>query len=505
MILVTSVIILSFSILIGLGIILSENVIAVSGSVKSASSKTIKIDFNSKIRTLPLELIGIFGQPYLSQIPDKNFEESYKKLKEAGIYMVDIQIITDEKDPKIPYFTDFSADAEREKNYDFTSIDKRVKVAVNNGLKIQLSVDDINKAPSDYDKYGKIVEHLMKHLTEGWADGFKLTSSDIRLVIYANEPDLVITTPQGEKVQAFWQGTSDEFNKSYVTFAKAVKSVNKDLPVGGPAYAFAVSEANNAIGDNLNDYVTTFLDYVKKNGAPLDYFSWHHYGFNPGEFSKTMKVIKTGIAKYSTLSPLYGTPKIASDEWDMAMGIGGRGPQLKGLTNTWGAAARLSNLIAMTRNGLSASTLASGFEANIIKSNGSSTPSFYMFKGLSRLEEANILLSSSEGDGKGFDTMSVKSEDGKKVVIFVSNFNANKYEEKVGLKKSASVSYRTSYDISLTNLPWSGKKVSYSRYVIDDSNNLKLSESATLKGGKKMNISEKIAMPQIQVIVLSVK
>ncbi|MEK7097337.1 MAG: hypothetical protein AAB906_00645, partial [Patescibacteria group bacterium] len=124
-ILVISVIILSFSLLIGLGIILSENVIAVSGSVKSASSKTIKIDFNSKIRTLPLELIGIFGQPYLSQIPDKNFEESYKKLKEAGIYMVDLQIITDEKDPKIPYFTDFNADAEKEENYDFTSIDKR--------------------------------------------------------------------------------------------------------------------------------------------------------------------------------------------------------------------------------------------------------------------------------------------------------------------------------------------------------------------------------------------
>lgn len=92
-----------------------------------------------------------------------------------------------------------------------------------------------NLAISAIDRYGKA--EVQKWPFEVW-----------------NEPNL----------RSFWRGSRDRYFRFYSTTARALKEVNADITVGGPASA-------------QNAWIEEFLDYCERHRLPADFVSTHHY------------------------------------------------------------------------------------------------------------------------------------------------------------------------------------------------------------------------------------
>ena len=69
-----------------------------------------------------------------------------------------------------------------------------------------------------------------------------------------NEPNL----------KAFWPGSRAAYFRLYAATARAVKAVDPDIPVGGPATA-------------QNAWIEEFLAFCQHRGLPADFVSTHHY------------------------------------------------------------------------------------------------------------------------------------------------------------------------------------------------------------------------------------
>lgn len=109
--------------------------------------------------------------------------------------------------------------------------------------------------PKDYDKWEDLIKNLTAHFTERYgADEVKTWYFEVW-----NEPNL----------SGFWAGTQEEYFKLYKYSVKAIKDVNKEYRVGGPATAGAA-------------WVPEMIDFCYKNGLPLDFVSTHTYGVKQG-------------------------------------------------------------------------------------------------------------------------------------------------------------------------------------------------------------------------------
>ncbi len=114
--------------------------------------------------------------------------------------------------------------------------------------------------PSDYGRWAGLVRALATHLVEryglaevaGW--GFEVW----------NEPNL----------EVFWSGSRAEYFRLYDEAAAALKSVDPQLMVGGPATAAA-----GWIGD--------FATHLVESQAPLDFLATHTYGNVPLDVAAT--------------------------------------------------------------------------------------------------------------------------------------------------------------------------------------------------------------------------
>jgi xylan 1,4-beta-xylosidase len=110
--------------------------------------------------------------------------------------------------------------------------------------------------PKDYAKWEELIRHLTLHFTERY--GVEEVKSWYFEVW--NEPNL---TP------GFWTGTQAEYFKLYQYSVQAIKGVNKEFRVGGPATAGAAWERE-------------MIDFCRKNNLPLDFVSTHSYGVKQG-------------------------------------------------------------------------------------------------------------------------------------------------------------------------------------------------------------------------------
>ena len=110
--------------------------------------------------------------------------------------------------------------------------------------------------PKDYNKWEDLIRNLTLHFTERYgADEVKTWYFEVW-----NEPNL---TP------GFWTGTQADYFKLYQYSANAIKSVNQDYRVGGPATAGAAWEVD-------------LIDFCRNNNLALDFISTHAYGVNQG-------------------------------------------------------------------------------------------------------------------------------------------------------------------------------------------------------------------------------
>jgi xylan 1,4-beta-xylosidase len=110
--------------------------------------------------------------------------------------------------------------------------------------------------PKDYSKWEALIQNLVRHFTERYGtDEVKTWYFEVW-----NEPNL---SP------GFWTGTQDDYFKLYDYSVKAIKSVNPEYKVGGPATAGAA-------------WVPDMINHCKQNGVPIDFISTHSYGVKQG-------------------------------------------------------------------------------------------------------------------------------------------------------------------------------------------------------------------------------
>lgn len=118
--------------------------------------------------------------------------------------------------------------------------------------------------PRDYAKWADLIGRLVKH----WLDRYGIDEVRSWYFEVWNEPNL----------DAFWKGSQADYFRLYQYTANAIKNVDAQFRVGGPA------SADDA-------WVPEFLGFCETNKLPVDFVSTHHYPTDalgkPGDDTET--------------------------------------------------------------------------------------------------------------------------------------------------------------------------------------------------------------------------
>lgn len=203
-------------------------------------------------------------------------------------------------------FARFDADPNDPASYDFACTDEAILVCLDAGTKTffrlgQTIEHQIKKhgtlPPKDFKKWAVICEHIIRHYTEGWADGYKL---DMPYWEIWNEPDL---DPDDSTNKRTWGGTKAQFFDFYEIVSKHLKKCFPHLKIGGPAVAGDMSWSED------------FLCEMQKRGVEIDFFSWHIYCADPKKMVKRANVARELLDKYG-----YNNAESILNEWNYVRG-----------------------------------------------------------------------------------------------------------------------------------------------------------------------------------------
>ena len=199
-------------------------------------------------------------------------------------------------------FPNFDADENDPNSYDFACTDESILATLDAGTKTffrlgQTIEHQIKKhntlPPKDFHKWARICEHIIRHYTEGWANGF---SHDMPYWEIWNEPDLDEDDSPNKRT---WGGLKSQFFDLYEITAKHLKSCFPHLKIGGPALAWRLNWAEE------------FLSEMQKRQVPIDFFSWHIYCTDPQIILDKAQKVKDLLVKYG-----YANAETILNEWN---------------------------------------------------------------------------------------------------------------------------------------------------------------------------------------------
>lgn len=197
-------------------------------------------------------------------------------------------------------FRDFDADENDPASYDFTFTDLLVSALVKENCepvyRLGVTIENYHYLrayrifpPTDYEKWARICEHIIRHYNEGWADGFHyhITYWEIW-----NEPDGHPDIAGNE----MWKGTPEQYYDLYRVASKHLRACfGNSIKIGGYASCgfYRILKEQTVSGEafgkqeELTDwdrrcihfmqFFDGFLDMVAKEKLPLDFFSYHSY------------------------------------------------------------------------------------------------------------------------------------------------------------------------------------------------------------------------------------
>jgi len=183
-------------------------------------------------------------------------------------------------------FKNFDADPENPGSYSFAFTDDLLHALVTNGVapyfRLGVSIENYVKElgprnilpPKDNLKWAKICEGVVRHYTEGWANGFKWKIDYWEIW---NEPD----GEEPPESNAMWRGTFQQYLDLYGTAKKYLKSKFPHLQFGAYGSCGFASLCSNWKPERAAHHMrcfNEFLDYIGKNDCPPDFFSFHCYG-----------------------------------------------------------------------------------------------------------------------------------------------------------------------------------------------------------------------------------
>ncbi len=266
---------------------------ALAAGALCATAAEVKVDFTKA--TGPVKPVNGVGQPPLvGKLADypmfhylKDAGIPYSRLHDVGGWLggglfVDIPVI----------FPDFDADENDPKSYRFAYTDSLLKALdkhdVEPFFRLGVTIENFVSRgyppmnilpPKDFAKWGRICEHVIRHYTEGWADGFKMKITYWEIW---NEPE---NHPEDDRNPMF-KGPFTEYIRLYGTVAPYLKAKFPHIKIGayGSCGYYAGVGSDNVPAANSTPRTQYFVECshkflaaVRDNKWPLDFFSYHSY------------------------------------------------------------------------------------------------------------------------------------------------------------------------------------------------------------------------------------
>jgi xylan 1,4-beta-xylosidase len=401
-------------------------------------------------------------------------------------------------------FPNWSADPERPESYNFLPTDKMIAAIRASGAEVYYRIGrswgaNVNP-PEDFDKFASVVKHIAMHYNQGWAKGFH---DDIRYWEFWNEPDGL-----------FWSGTPQQFYSLYEKTARALKSVDPTLKVGGDGKAFPSDDGG---------YREGFIDYCASHQVPLDFYSWHTYANGSADPYDAVRLAK----EIRSILDTHGFPRAESilSEWNLSADFtDAEKAELQGAHNAAYIGAVLSYLQdtsidhAHFYRGDAAWMGLFGLDGKYFKT-------AYTFKAMGKMLDTPQRLRVEGSDTFGYAALAGRSDDGNTVQILISNYAipANYKPDLMPmppeLQKTSppmpdmskvkflparhDIIYRDNagYNLEIKNLPWDAAPFSVKRYRISKTQNLDLVETGSGKDGV-LNLSDSLPTDTVELIVL---
>ena len=383
-------------------------------------------------------------------------------------------------------FPDLSADTENPKSYNFTRTDRLVASIKSGGaeplFRLARSASAGPDPPADPDKWAQIVKHVVLHYNAGWGRGFR---HGIRFWEIWNAPDS----------KQFWSGSPAEYYRLYEKTAQAIQAADPAALVGGPALSKPLI---------AGDYREKFMDFVRLNRLPLDFFSWHFYAADSNDpyvfvtIARQLRIILDARG--------FGSAKNVLDEWNAD-------PAEQDLSGGARAAFAASSLIYMLGGPVDAQSYrraiapvgAAGGPANVAADAvGSALGAF------GALKSTPVLIRTTGGDDGGFAIVAGRSQDKRVVQILISNYQiAAKYlhprdnwDTTLPERRTVQYAENGGYDATVS-LPGPGK-YQVKRYRLSDSSSFALLDQR-IETGPSIRIQAALPPPAVELIVISAK
>ncbi len=163
--------------------------------------------------------------------------------------------------------------------YDFAQLDELVRMLLERGVLpywswcyMPLPVQtrpDFRCGPSNMQVWAGILEHFAAHYRE---QGLRLGHQEVY-----NEPDCF---------DVFFTGSYDDYIRMYEAGAPALRRGDPDAVVGGPSTAFVFDD------DTQRRNLTKFVRSVRENRLPLDFFSYHSYGWEKDVYCRRTDIVR---------------------------------------------------------------------------------------------------------------------------------------------------------------------------------------------------------------------
>jgi xylan 1,4-beta-xylosidase len=404
-------------------------------------------------------------------------------------------------------FPDPNADPDKPASYNFGPTDKVLAAIKASGAEVYYRIGrswgaDITP-PTDFDKYANIVKHVAMHYNEGWDNGFHY---QIRYWEFWNEPE------------GFWSGAPEQFYSLYEKTARALKSFDPNLKVGGDARAIASDDGPWREG---------FLDYCASHHVPLDFYSWHTYAILSADPYDAVRLAK----EIRKILDDHGFPKAESilSEWNLTPDFTQlEAAELQGAHN---AAYILAVLSYFQDAPIDHAHFYRGDAAwmGLFDLNGDYYKTAYAFKAMGKMLDTPQRIALDGTDTFGFAGLAGRSADGKTVQVLLSNyaipagykpkdmhmpveledpsapsqFDAHKYKF---LPNRNDIVYRDNagYSLTIKNLPWGNAAFTVKRYRVSKNQRLELVEEKAASG-ETLTLTNPLPTDTVELLVLERK
>ncbi len=377
-------------------------------------------------------------------------------------------------------FPDMGADVQNPKSYNFASTDRLVASIKAAGaeplFRIGQSANGGANPPADPDKWAQIVRHVVLHYNAAWNKGFRY---GIRYWEVWNAPDSTL----------FWNGTPEEYYFLYAKTAQAIQAADASALVGGPAISKPLI---------AGAYRERFMDFVRSNRLPLDFFSWHFYAVDSNDpylFVTIARQLRIILDAHG-----FGSTKNVLDQWNAD-------PADQDLSKAARASFAASSLIYMLGGPVDAQTYHRADAAGrTVGGLGDEVNS--ALGAFGALKSTPVLIRTDGGDDAGFGVVAGRSKDGRLIQVLISNYQiASKYLHPrdnwdTTLPERRVLQYQDNggYDATI-NLPTAGK-YQVKRYRISESANFTLLDQS-VQVGPSIHLQAPLPPPAVELIVIS--